>query len=145
MRIFIPGILAVAVLSTACAMAGQPPKGKGSQPAEHDSQVTVAFAFTGAQRDAVHQYYAERHGKGNCPPGLAKKGNGCLPPGQAKKRYNVGHPLPAGVVMQAVPADLSRRLGPPPSGYIYAAVDGDLLKLAVGTMLVVDAIEALTN
>ena len=28
--------------------------------------------------------------RGNCPPGLAKRGNGCLPPGQAKKMYNVG-------------------------------------------------------
>lgn len=45
--------------------------------------------------------HAQGHGKagdrlwgldsrGNCPPGLAKKGNGCLPPGQAKKLYNVG-------------------------------------------------------
>jgi len=143
MRILTPGLLVVAVLSTACVVAGQPPKGKADQRDAHDSHVTVTF--TGAQRDTVSGYYVEQRGKGNCPPGLAKKGNGCMPPGQAKKRYAVGQPLPSGVVVQVVPADLSRRLGPPPSGYIYASVDGDLLKLAVGTMLVVDAIEALTN
>lgn len=25
------------------------------------------------------------YGRGNCPPGLAKKHNGCMPPGQARK------------------------------------------------------------
>ncbi len=33
------------------------------------------------------------------------------------------------------------RIGPPPSGYLYVSLDGDLLKLAVGTLLVVDAID----
>jgi len=37
------------------------------------------------------------------------------------------------------------RIGPPPSGYLYAILDGDLLKLAVGTLLVVDAIDGLVN
>jgi len=143
MRILTPGLLVVAVLSTACAVAAQPPKGKTEQHDSHDSHVTVTFS--GSQRDAVNGYYVEQRGKGNCPPGLAKKGNGCMPPGQAKKRYAVGRPLPSGVVVQVVPSDLSRRLGAPPPGYTYAYVDGDLLKLAVGTMLVVDAIEALTN
>jgi hypothetical protein len=139
MRRLIPGILIV-VMSTACAVAAQPPKAKSGQ---HDSHVTVTFS--GAQREVVNGFYVEQRGKGHCPPGLAKKGNGCLPPGQAKKRYAIGQPLPAGVVVQVVPAELSRRLGPPPSGYMYAHVDGDLLKLAVGTLLVVDAIDALTN
>jgi len=142
MRIFITAALA-AVLSTASAVAGEPAKGKTDKPNAHDSHVVVTF--TGSQRDAVHGYYVEQRGKGNCPPGLAKKGNGCQPPGQAKKRYSVGRPLPAGVVVQVIPPELLRRLGPPPSGYTYAAVDGDVLKIAMGTMLVVDAIEALTN
>jgi hypothetical protein len=53
--------------------------------------------------------------------------------------------LPSGITVQVVPAELSRRLGPPPKGYVYGVVDGDLLKLVAGTMLVVDAIEALSN
>jgi hypothetical protein len=143
MRILNPAVLAVALLSTGCAVAGEAPKGKSDHPGAHDSHVTVTFS--GGQRDAVRGYYAEQRGKGNCPPGLAKKGNGCQPPGQAKKRYAVGQPLPAGVVVQVVPADLLRRLGAPPPGYTYGSVDGDVLKMAVATMLVVDAIEALSN
>ena len=50
-----------------------------------------------------------------------------------------------GIAIQPLPGDLSRRVGSPPPGYIYAAVDGDLLKLAAGTLLVVDAIEGLTR
>jgi Ni/Co efflux regulator RcnB len=86
-----------------------------------------------------------RDGRGNCPPGLAKKDNGCLPPGQAKKRYLVGRPLPSTVVVRDVPRDISVRLGPAPRGYRYGIVDGDVVKLAVGTSLVVDAIEALVH
>jgi hypothetical protein len=142
MRNLTPGFLLLVALSTS-ALAGLPPIHGSGQPSAHDSHVTVAF--TSGQRDAVNSYYVQQHGKGKCPPGLAKKGNGCLPPGQAKKRYSVGHSLPSGITLQVVPGDLSRRLGPPPAGYVYGVVDGDLLKLAAGTKLVVDAIEALSN
>jgi hypothetical protein len=94
----------------------------------------------------VHGFYVEHYGSGHCPPGLAKKGNGCLPPGQAKKRYVIGQPLPAGFVLVPLPVDLSVRLGPPPVGYHYALVDGDVVKvaeLATGTLLVVDALNGL--
>jgi Ni/Co efflux regulator RcnB len=97
------------------------------------------------ERDLVRDYFLHTHGRGNCPPGLAKKNNGCLPPGQAKKRYLVGRPLPATVVVREVPRDIAVRLGPPPRGYRYGVVDGDVVKLAVGTALVVDAIEALVR
>ena len=36
-------------------------------------------------------------------------------------------------------------LRPLPTGYKYVVVDGDLVKLAVGTMLVVDAIDGLLH
>jgi hypothetical protein len=62
------------------------PKGKGKS---HDRDNAVVFTVT--QREAAQAYFVEKHGRGGCPPGLAKKGNGCLPPGQAKKRYSVGH------------------------------------------------------
>jgi len=143
MRILAPGILVLAVFSTGCVVAAQPSKEKSEQHAMHDSRHAVAF--TEAQRNAVHGYYVDQRGKGHCPPGLAKKGNGCMPPGQAKKRYTVGQPLPTGVVMQRLPADLARLLGTPAVGYSYGYLDGDLVKLAADTMLVVDAIAALTN
>jgi hypothetical protein len=107
--------------------------------------VSVTVTFTTQQRGAARGWYVETYGRGNCPPGLAKKGNGCLPPGQAKKRYVIGQPLGPGIVYGPVPPELSVRIGRPPDGYLYATLDGDLLKLAVGTMLVVDAIGGLVD
>jgi hypothetical protein len=97
------------------------------------------------ERAVVRAYYVEHYGKGHCPPGLAKKQNGCLPPGQAKKRYAVGHALDPSVVFAPLPPELETRMGPPPSGYVYGMVDGDVLKLSVGTSLVVDAVNAIVR
>ena len=132
--------VAVAILATSGPAFADKPKGKGKS---HDAENAVLFSV--AQREAAQAYFVQKHGKGGCPPGLAKKGNGCLPPGQAKKRYSVGRAVPQGVVVEAVPAELSARIGPAPGGYAYAILDGDLVKLAVGTMLVVDAIEGLVR
>ena len=44
-----------------------------------------------------------------------------------------------------LPKELSVRIGVAPAGYRYGLVDGDLVKLAVGTMLVVDAIQGLVQ
>jgi len=128
-------------------IAGKPEKDKpkndkGGQGTQ-DVRVTVTFAAR--DREAVAAYFVETRGRGNCPPGLAKKNNGCLPPGQAKKRYFVGRRLPERIVLEEPPRELIVRIGPPPSGYRYAILDGDLVKLAVGTLLVVDAIEGLVN
>ena len=108
-----------------------------------DIDVNVVFAST--ERDLARIYFAENHGRGHCPPALAKKHNGCLPPGLAKKRYRVGHCVPSGVVIEALPRDLELRIGIPSPGYRYGLIDGDLVKLAVGSMLVVDAVQGLVN
>jgi hypothetical protein len=123
------------------ALSAQKPK-KDKEKA-HETHVTVVFSAT--QREAARSYFVKEHGRGNCPPGLAKKHNGCLPPGQAKKRYVVGHSLPQGIVVEELPVELSVRIGPPPPGYRYGILDGDLVKLAVGTSLVVDAIEGVVR
>ncbi len=115
-------------------------KGKGKDKGK-DAKVTVVFGAN--DRDAARSYFTQQYGKGNCPPGLAKKNNGCLPPGQAKKRYLVGQPLPRNVVYVEAPADLVVRLTPISTGYQYVVVDGDLIKLAIGTRLVADAIDGL--
>jgi len=78
-------------------------------------------------------------GAGGCPLGLAKKNNGCMPPGQAKK-WHYGRPLPREVVFYEVPRALVIELPPPPSGYRYVRVASDILMIAVGTGMVVDAI-----
>jgi hypothetical protein len=117
----------------------KPPKGK------KESGPAVTLAFTTKQRESAQGFYAEKYGRGNCPPGLAKKQNGCLPPGQAKKRYALGQPLGPGIPYAPVPPELSVRIGAPPEGYLYVTLDGDLLKLAVGTLLVIDAVEGLVS
>lgn len=117
-------------------------KGKGKDKGG-SAQITVVFGND--DREAARHYFLKKYGRGNCPPGLAKKNNGCLPPGQAKKRYQVGQRLSPEVVYVDAPADLVVKLQPPPSGHKYAIVDGDLVKLAIGTLLVVDAIDGLIH
>jgi hypothetical protein len=90
----------------------------------------------------VREYYDERYRSGRCPPGLAKKHNGCMPPGQAKK-WHIGQPLARDVVFYPVPQQLVVQFGQPPSGYRYVRVASDILLMAVGTGMVVDAIQNL--
>lgn len=107
-------------------------------------QINIGGYFQDNQRVAARDYYEPQFRAGNCPPGLAKKNNGCLPPGQAKK-WRKGYRLPSDVVYYPVPADVSIRLGVPPSGYKYVRVAADILLIAVGTSMVVDAIEDLSR
>lgn len=106
------------------------------------AEVRTGAYFTPVQVQAAQGYYGERFRAGHCPPGLAKKNNGCLPPGQAKK-WMVGQPLPAGVVYYPVPQAVVVQLGVPPAGHKYVRVAADILLIAVGTGLVVDAIQDL--
>ncbi len=105
--------------------------------------IRIGGYFGEPQRIAVHQGYAQQFGVGGCPPGLAKKGQGCLPPGQAKKAYRVGQPLASGVVYHDLPPSISVRLGTPPAGHRFVRVAADILLIAVGTGMVIDAIEDL--
>lgn len=105
-------------------------------------EIRVGGYFGDAQRRAVQDYYGTQQAGGHCPPGLAKKNNGCMPPGQAKK-WSRGQPLPGDVVFYPLPRDVSVRIGVPPAGYKYVRVANDILLIAVGTRMVVDAIEDL--
>jgi hypothetical protein len=125
---------------------GKPPKASKAKGGSNSAGGSGGggASFSTSQRDAFSDWYHDSYGAG-CPPGLAKKNNGCLPPGQAKKRYAIGHPLPPGVVLGPLPSALAILLGAPPVGYRYGILDGDVVKLAIGTALVVDAIEGLAN
>ena len=140
MRRFVALALALSLVGSSALSAQKPKKQKGKSQETH-----VTVVFSDPQREAARSYFVTQYGRGNCPPGLAKKNNGCLPPGQAKKRYVVGQPLPRGVVVAELPKELAVRIGPAPTGYRYGILDGDLLKLAAGTMLVVDAIDSLVR
>ena len=140
--------LIVALLAAGPAAADKPEKHKGKKKGDKGERrevVVTERGFAAGLRDQVRVYFVESHGRGKCPPGLAKKNNGCLPPGQAKKRYVVGRALPREIDLLPLPPALEVRIGPPPDGYRYAVVDGDIVKLVVGTLLVVDAIDGLVN
>ena len=119
------------------AQANRPDK---SAQGQKDKQVRVGGYFNDTQRTTVRTYYGEQYRVGNCPPGLAKKNNGCMPPGQARK-WNMGRPLPRDVVYYSVPQSVVIQLGAPPSGQRYVRVGSDILLLATGTRMVIDAIQ----
>ncbi len=105
-------------------------------------EIRVGGYFGDDQRRAAQDYYGAQQAKGKCPPGLAKINNGCQPPGQAKK-WSRGQPLPRDVIFYPLPRDISVRIGLPPAGYKYVRVANDILLIAIGTSIVVDAIEDL--
>jgi Ni/Co efflux regulator RcnB len=76
--------------------------------------------------------------RGFVPPGLVRKGG--LPPGQAKK-WRIGQPLPPALEFYELPRPLMIHLGPPPPGTRYIRVASDILLIAIGTGLVLDALE----
>lgn len=145
-----PALLALAGLlaCSAPALADKPAWAGGGKPDKHEKRMQdrrderrgEEFHFSDDSRRIVFDYYGGQARQGKCPPGLAKKRNGCLPPGQAKK-WQVGHPLPHGLVFHDLPRDIIVRLPPPPPRHRYVQIAGDILMIAVGTGMVVDAIE----
>jgi len=140
-----------ALLLAAPALADKPSwagggKGKGrSERAEHAERGESHRGgkhFEDRQVTVVREYYVREFRRGHCPPGLAKKNNGCMPPGQVKK-WHRGRPLPRDVIFHDLPPELVVRIGVPPSGHRFVRVASDILLIAVGTGMVVDAIEDL--
>ena len=104
--------------------------------------IQIGGYFNEPQRQATRAYYEPRVRSGKCPPGLAKKQNGCMPPGQARK-WRRGEVLSPSIVYYPVPAAVQVQLGLPPSGHKFVRVATDILLIAVGTGMVIDAIEDL--
>jgi Ni/Co efflux regulator RcnB len=118
-------------------------KGKGNENRERaEHRPDKGSHFVDQQRVSVREYYGEQYARGSCPPGLAKKNNGCMPPGQAKK-WQIGRPLPRDVVFYDLPPALVVQIGAPPAGQRYVRVAADILLIAVGTGMVIDAIQDL--
>ena len=108
----------------------------------HEDHKEHGRYFSDRDRIVVREYYQVEFRGGKCPPGLAKKNNGCMPPGQAKK-WHVGQPLPKSVIYYEIPPAIIVQLPPPSPGYRYVRVASDILLIAVGTAMVVDAIQDL--
>ncbi len=120
----------------------QAEKSATSQHSHSGPQVNVFL--NDRQRSIIRDFYRGEFKRGHCPPGLAKKNNGCMPPGQAKK-WARGKRLPGDVHYHDLPRDLLDRLGRAPEGHKYVRVAADILLLAVGTSMVVDAVEDLNS
>jgi Ni/Co efflux regulator RcnB len=116
--------------------------GEHGEHAKHDDRAGSSVRFEDRQRVVIRDYYAREFRAGHCPPGLAKKHNGCMPPGQAKK-WVLGRPLPQDVIHYDLPPAIVVEIGVPPPGYRYVRVATDILLIAIGTGLVVDAIQDL--
>lgn len=108
----------------------------------HHKHVRHGEHFSEGHRVVVREYYQDEFRRGKCPPGLSKKRNGCLPPGQAKK-WHVGHRLPKEVIYYEIPPAIVVQLPRPSPGYRYVRVASDILLIAVGTGIVIDAIQDL--
>lgn len=145
---FLPVLLMASIFAATPALADKPEwAGKGKHEKKWDKEERRAYRhgqpyFTEHHRHAVREYYGRNYRGGKCPPGLAKKHNGCLPPGQAKK-WHAGRPLPHDVIYYNVPRSLVVELGVPPHGHKYVRVGADILMIAIGTGMVVDAINDL--
>jgi len=130
------------------AHADNPGRGKGSQ--GHNAQsgntqsgISIDISISTSDRSLIQEYFGNSFRSGRCPPGLAKKNNGCQPPGQAKK-WAKGQRLPGDVIYHNLPSDLLGRLRVP-AGSKYVRVAADVLLIAAGTGLVLDAIEDLSR
>lgn len=151
-------MLLLAGIVTAAPVAADPPPWAGGGKAKHEkgNKGRDAASHHGREHDraerggyfadrhhvVVREYYGEHFSRGKCPPGLAKKNNGCMPPGQAKK-WHIGQPLPRDVVFYEVPPPLVIKLGRPSPGHRYVRVAADILLIAVGTGMVIDAVRDL--
>lgn len=137
------GFLALALTLAAPVQADKPSwagGGKKTEKAQNPARQGAAARFDEQQRSRIRAYFGDESRAGRCPPGLARKNNGCLPPGQAKK-WRLGQPLPQDVIFHDLPRRLAVDLGTPPSGTRYIRVAEDILLIAVGTGMVMDAVK----
>jgi Ni/Co efflux regulator RcnB len=105
-------------------------------------EISMGEYFGEKQRTETREYYRERVRSGHCPPGLAKKHNGCMPAGHSRE-WVIGEALPKEVKYVSIDPAIKIKLGMPPAGHQFVQVASDILLIAVGTGLVVDAIQDL--
>ncbi len=104
----------------------------------------IGVYFQDHHRAAANGFYGRPENQDFCPSGLAKKNNGYLPPRQTRQ-WPKGHHLARGVVFYEVPRSVVLSLGVPPSGYRCVQVASDILLIAIGSGMLVDAMEDLVR
>ena len=133
-------VLGVLLLSgtQAAAQGNSQGHGKGKGHDKHhdgdDQDDRDAYRYD-SHNEAIHEWYAERGG--HLPPGLAKKDR--LPPGLEKQLVRNGT-LPPGLQKRfyPAPAELERRLPPPPPDCAHVLISGHIVLLNRKTNLIVD-------
>ena len=107
--------------------------GHGHGKKHHDDD--DGYAYSNHDRDVIRGWYGEQGD--NLPPGLAKKDR--LPPGLEKQLERRGT-LPPGLQkkVRPCPAELERRLPPPPPGYAHTIIDGHIVLMNRKTYAVLD-------
>ncbi len=136
-------MLAIALLVAGTAFADQPGRGKGNSGRPAAGTASISITIGASDQALIRDYFGTALKSGRCPPGLAKKNNGCQPPGQAKK-WAKGQRLPGDVIYFDLPSDLRARLDVP-VGARLVRVGLDVLLIATGTGMVLDAIEDLAR
>ncbi len=101
--------------------------------------LAAVAASTGGEAMAQARHSAAATG---VPPGLAKKGG--MPPGQAKK-YAVGRRLHRDSGYVEVRRPDRYRLPPLSRGEIYVELDGEILRVAETSLLVIAAVGAVAD
>ncbi len=104
----------------------------------------LSYRFQEQNRVSVNNYYEQEYRRGRCPPGLSRKHNNCISPGHAKN-WQLGQRLPREVVYYDLPPALIVEIGAPPRGSRYVRVGSDILLIALGTGLIIDAIDDLNR
>jgi Ni/Co efflux regulator RcnB len=95
--------------------------------------------FNDRYRGIARDYYHRSYTGGRCPPGMSRRVPTCAP--SRARSWRRGHVLPANVIYYDLPARLLVQLPAAPVGHRYVRVGGDILMLAIGTGLVVDALQ----
>jgi len=99
-----------------------------------DDRGTVDIRISDRDRDLIHSYFSQGHGRGRgLPPGLAKRQQ--LPPGLAKRDQ-----LPSGLSGDPLPSDLERQLTPLPAGYARVRLGRDIVLYNTRTRVIFDVV-----
>ena len=98
--------------------------------------VGVEVTFSIDEAATIRAYFGDEHDKS----GKKNKGQKALPPG-IEKNLARGKALPPGIAKQVLPADLSRLLPPPPSGFERIMVSGRVLLVEIATQVIHDVLE----
>ena len=141
MRRLVTLALALSLVGSSVLLAQKPKKQKGKS---QETQVTVVFV--GTQREAARSALCRAQRSRQLPPRPGQEEQWVPASGtgeEALRRWPTAAARDSG---RGTARGICRvRIGPAPAGYRYGILDGDLVKLAVGTLLVVDAIDGLVR